>query len=259
MSMRLVERTDTCLIVEFTDEDLAEVANDFGIVLPGRFVRIPGCQVNDVFYACADEAQTASCATGPFCLLDMRDESRYVIAEVVCAHWPGFGVDGTLHFYGADGELWCRNDRGFSIEVAAPRSTTVLWLLLAVMIGAAEVFLTVVLARLEGVYGTTFINILLIPFLIVCTAHALYCWRFRVTASLRGITVQPVFGRAWRFALSDIERVERTVDRRAGDAVRRLVIRTDAGKVTIRDALAGIDELDVFLITYGEGRERSLA
>lgn len=257
--MRLAEFTDTHLTVEFADENLAELVEEFSIVPPGRFVRIPGCQVNDAFYARAGEMRAASRIAGPFYALDAHEETTCLIAEVVCAHWPSFGVDGALHFYGADGELWCRNDRGFSIEVAAPRSTTVLWLLLAVMIGAAEVFLTVVLARLEGVYGTTFINILLIPFLIVCTAHALYCWRFRVTASLRGITVQPVFGRAWRFALSDIERVERTVDRRAGDAVRRLVIRTDAGKVTIRDALAGIDELDVFLITYGEGRERSLA
>ena len=101
--------------------------------------------------------------------------------------------------------------------------------------------------------------IMLIPFVIVCIARALYCWRFRVTASLRGITVQPVFGTTWSVALSDIERVERTVDRRAGGAVRRLVIDTDAGKVTMRDALAGIDELDAFLITYNTGKKGSLA
>ena len=127
------------------------------------------------------------------------------------------------------------------------------------MIGVAEVVLTVVLAWFGGVYGALFINIMLIPFVIVCMARALYCWHFRVTASLRGITVQPVFGTTWSVALSDIERVERTVDRRAGGAVRRLVIDTDAGKVTMRDALAGIDELDAFLITYNTGKKGSLA
>ncbi len=249
MPMKLVERTDTYLIVGLADEDLAEVAEDFGLVLPGRFVRIPGCQVHDGFCAHADEMQAAPRAAGPFCLLDMCDESRLLIAKAVCAFWPSFGMDGALRFYSADGELWCRNDHGFSIEVAAPRSTAVLWTLLAVMIGAAEVFLTVVLSWLEGVYGALFINIMLVPFLVVCAARALHCWRFRVSASLRGITVQPVFGRELRFALSDIESVERTIDRQAGDAVRRLVIRTDAGKVTMNDALAGIAELDAFLIT----------
>ena len=257
--MRLAELTDTYLTVEFADEDLAELVEEFSIALPGRFVRIPGCQLNDAFYARAGEMRAASRIAGPSCLLDARDDSRYVIAEAVCAHWPSFGVDGAIYLYGADGELWCRSDHGFSIEVAAPRSTAVLWLLLAVMIGAAEIFLTVVLAWFEGVYGALFINIMLIPFVIVCIARALYCWRFRVTASLRGITVQPVFGTTWSVALSDIERVERTVDRRAGGAVRRLVIDTDAGKVTMRDALAGIDELDAFLITYNTGKKGSLA
>ena len=257
--MRLAELTDTYLTVEFADEDLAELVEEFSIALLGRFVRIPGCQLNDAFYARAGEMRAASRIAGPFYVLDAHEETTCLIAEEVCAHWPGFGVDGAIYFYGVDGELWCRNERGFSIEVAAPRSTAVLWLLLAAMIGVAEVVLTVALAWFEGVRGALFINIMLVPFLIVCIARALYCWRFRVTASLRGITVQPVFGTTWSVALSDIERVERTVDRRAGGAVRRLVIGTDAGKVTMRDALAGIDELDAFLITYGTGKKGSLA
>ena len=124
------------------------------------------------------------------------------------------------------------------------------------MIAVAQAALAIVLADLEGIYGSLLINVLLTPFVVFCAARALCCWRFRVTASLNGVAVRPVLGREWRFSLSEIEKIERKVDRASAGTVRKLTILADARRVTMRSALAGIDELDAFLVSYKRERLR---
>lgn len=247
--MRIIELVGTCLTVEFSDEDLTELSEDFDVTLPGRFIRIPG-RLTDVFCAYGDEVRVSKHASGPFVVLDPQGGPNYPVTEMICSQWPEFDVDCDIRCYGMDGELWCCNTRGFTIVVAAPRLTWVLWAMLAVMIAAAEICLTVVLMSLEGVYGALFITLMLAPFVVGCAAYTLYCCRFRVEAGLRGVTVRPVFGGRWRFALSDIVRIDRDVGRGSAGIIRRLTIHTAERSVTVRGALAGVNELDVFLTTY---------
>lgn len=63
--MRIIELVGTCLTVEFSDEDLTELSEDFGVTLPGRFIRIPGW-LTDVFSAYADEVSVSKHASGAF-------------------------------------------------------------------------------------------------------------------------------------------------------------------------------------------------
>lgn len=247
--MRIIELDGTCLTVEFSDEDLAELSEDFDVTLPGRFIRIPG-RLTDVFRACAGEVSVSKYVSGPFVALDPQAGLNYPVAEMIRSQWPESGPDCDIRCYGMDGELWCCNTRGFTIVVAAPRSTAALWMMLTVMIAAAEVCLTIVLMGLEGVYGALLITVMLAPFVVGCAAHTLYCCRFRVEASLRGVTVRPVCGGRWCFALSDITGIDRDIVRGTAGMVRRLTIHTAARSVTLRGALAGVDELDAFLITY---------
>ncbi len=259
--MRIIELAGTCLTVEFSNEDVTELSEDFDVTLPGRFIRIPG-RLTDVFRACADEVGVSEHASGPFVTLDPQDGLNYPVAEMICSQWPESGADCDIRCYGMDGELWCCNERGFTIVVAAPRSTVALWMILTVMIAAAEICLTVVLMGLEGVYGALLITVMLAPFVVGCAAYTLYCCRFRVEAGLRGVTVRPVFGGRWCFALSDIVRIDRDIVRGSAGVVRRLTIHTAGRSVTVRGALAGVDELDAFLTTYclthGTGGKGSL-
>ena len=255
--MRLIALADAYLEIEFSDEDSAEFAEDFDVELPGRVFRVPGRrkyalsgQGESAFCACADEMHSAPEASGPFSALGSDDGRKCLVAETICAHWPDFGVKCDIRFYGADGDLWCCNERGFEIVVAAPRSSAFLWTLLVFMIVAADVALTAVLAVLEGVYGAVFINVLLVPFVIVCAVCAVRSWRFKVTASLRGITVKPTIGESWSFALSEIVRVDEVLGEGPLSSVRRLTIYTPSRHVTLRGSLAGIEELDAFLISY---------
>ena len=247
--MRIIELVGTCLTVEFSDEDLTELSEDFGVTLPGRFIRIPG-RLTDVFSAYADEVSVSKHASGPFIALDPQDGLNYLVAEMICSQWPESGTYCDIRCYGMDGELWCCNTRGFAIVVAAPRSTAALWVMLTVMIAAAEICLTVVLMSLEGVYGALFITVMLAPFVVGCTTYTLYCCRFRVEAGLRGVTVRPVFGGRWRFALSDVVRIDRDAGCGPAGIIRRLTIHTAERSVTVRGALTGVDELDAFLTTY---------
>lgn len=52
--MRIIELAGTCLTVEFSNEDVTELSEDFDVTLPGRFIRIPGW-LTDVFRACVGE------------------------------------------------------------------------------------------------------------------------------------------------------------------------------------------------------------
>ena len=79
---------------------------------------------------------------------------------------------------------------------------------------------------------------------------AVRSWRFKVTASLRGITVKPTIGESWSFALSEIVRVDEVLGEGPLSSVRRLTIYTPSRHVTLRGSLAGIEELDAFLISY---------
>lgn len=255
--MKLNKLTDAYLEVEFSDEDSAEFAEDFDVELPGRVFRVPGCwkyalsgQGEGAFCALADEMRSAPEVSGPFSALGSDGERKCLVAEAICSHWPDFGTDCDIRFYGEDGSLWCCNERGFEIVVAAPRSSAVLWTLLTLMVVAAEVALTVVLAILEGVYGAVFINVLLIPFVVVCAVCTVRSWRFRVTASLRGITVKPTFGKSWSFALTEIVRVDEVLGEAPLGTVRRLTIYTPSRQVTLRGSMAGVEELDAFLISY---------
>ena len=255
--MKLNKLTDAYLEVEFSNEDIAEFMADFSIEVPGRVFRVPGRRESrssqreaGVFQALADEMRFASSISGSFVAFDSDDGRKYLVAETICSHWPDFGTDCDIRFYGEDGSLWCCNERGFEILVAAPRSSAVLWTLLTLMVVAAEVALTVVLAILEGVYGAVFINVLLIPFVVVCAVCTVRSWCFRVTASLYGITVKPTFGKSWSFALTEIVRVDEVLGEAPLGTVRRLTIYTPSRQVTLRGSMAGVEELDAFLISY---------
>lgn len=255
--MKLNKLTEAYLEVEFSDEDIAEFMGDFGVEVPGRVFRVSGRRKlalsgerESAFCALADEMRFASSISGSFAAFDSDDGRKYLVAEAICSHWPDFGTDCDIRFYGEDGSLWCCNERGFEIVVAAPRSSAVLWTLLTLMIVAAEAALTVVLAVLEGVYGAVFINILLVPFVVVCAVCTVRSWRFRVTAGLRGITVKPTFGKSWSFALTEIVRVDEVLGEAPLGTVRRLMIHTPSRQVTLRGSMAGVEELDAFLISY---------
>ncbi|WP_291531692.1 hypothetical protein [Bifidobacterium sp. UBA4282] len=150
--MRIIELAGTCLTVEFSGEDLAELSEDFDVTLPGRFLRMPGRLV-DVFRACVGEVSVSKHASGPFVALDPQDGLNYPVAEMICAQWPEFDVDCDIRCYGMDGELWCCNECGsagvvrrLTIHTAA-RSVTLRGALAGV--GELDVFLTTYLPHAE--------------------------------------------------------------------------------------------------------------
>lgn len=150
--MRIIELAGTCLTVEFSGENLAELSEDFDVTLPGRFIRIPGW-LTDVFSAYADEVSVSKHASGPFIALDPQDGLNYLVAEMICSQWPEFDMNCDIRCYGMDGELWCCNECGsagvvrrLTIHTAA-RSVTLRGALAGV--GELDAFLTAYLPHAE--------------------------------------------------------------------------------------------------------------
>ena len=244
--MKVTELAATHLLVEFSEQELEELAAECGVMLPGRVWRIPGCLSGD-FCALACEMKVAAGEGAAFTSDALDDAQRLAVAETVCWQWPFVSSDCDIRFVGSDGELWCCGDRSFAITVRSLRSSAVLWTLLALMVVAAEVALSFVLAALEGVFGVLLINLFLAPFSAFCLLRSLYAWRFRVVANLQGVSVRPTAGRERAFTFPEITKVERTAGTGYAGEVRKLVIRTANKRVAVRESQEGIEALDAFL------------
>ena len=245
--MKVIELAATHLVVEFSERELEELAAECGVMLPGRMWWIPGCLSGD-FCALACEMKVAAGEGAAFTSDALDDVQRLVVAETVCWQWPFVSSDCDIRFVGSDGELWCCGDRSFAITVRSLRSSAVLWTLLALMVVAAEVALSFVLAAYEGIFGVLLINLLLAPFSAFCLFRSLCAWRFRVVANLQGVSVRPVIGREYAFAFPEITKVERTAGTSYAGEVRKLVIRTANKRVTVRESQEGIEAIDAFLL-----------
>lgn len=245
--MRVAELTDARLVVELSEWDLWELERSFGVCLPGGTWLIPGrMAASDGFCARADEMRVRG-ADGAFTGDGLDDTERLVVAEAVCSLWPWVCDSCDVRFVGEDGELWCRGDHHLKVEVRALRSSAVLWTLLATLVGAAELALSLLMGALEGVYGVMLINVLLAPFSLFCAAVALRSWRFGVTADLGGMTVRPTLGPERSIAFSEVTSVERVVSSDGSGALRRLVVRTADARVSLSASLEGIEALDALL------------
>lgn len=244
--MKVVELTTTRLVVELSEQELEELAAECGVMLPSRVWWIPGCLSGD-FCAFACEMKVAAGESAALVSDVLDDVQRLLVAETVCWQWPFVNSDCDIRFVGFDGELWCRGDRSFAITVRSLRSSAVLWTLLALMVVAAEVALSFVLAALEGAFGALLINLLLAPFSAFCLVKSLRAWRFKVVANLQGISVRPIIGREYAFMFSEITKVERAVGTGHAGEVRKLVIRTASKRVAVSESQEGIEALDAFL------------
>lgn len=216
------------------------------MMLPGRVWRIPGCLSGD-FCAFACEMKVAVGESAALVSDVLDDVQRLLVAETVCWQWPFVNSDCDIRFVGSNGELWCCGDRSFAITVRSPRSSAVLWMLLASLVVAAEVALSFVLAAFEGVFGVLLINLLLVSFSAFCLVKSLHAWRFRVVANLQGVSVRPTIGRKCAFTFPEITKVERTAGVSYASEVHKLVIYTADKRVTVRNSQEGIEALDAFL------------
>ena len=128
-----------------------------------------------------------------------------------------------------------------------PRSSAALWTLLAALVAAAELALSLVMGSLEGVYGVVLINVLLAPLSLLCVALTLRSWRFGVTADLGGMRVRPTLGPERAFAFSEVTGVDRVVAPDGSGALRRLVVRTADARVSLSSSLEGVEALDALV------------
>lgn len=161
--MRVAELTDARLVVELSEWDLGELERSFGVRLPGGTSLVPGrMTAEDGFCAHADEMRFLG-ADGAFTAAGLDGARRLAVAEAVCSLWPWVCDSFDVRFVGEDGELWCQGGHHLRVEVRAPRSSAALWTLLAALVAAAELALSLVMGSLEGVYGVVLINVLLAP------------------------------------------------------------------------------------------------
>lgn len=240
----IAQLSDSMLDIELSEEDLGMLGHrSYGLPCA---VQVPGC-LEDVFYAQAAEMRPASWEDEqPF---PLNNDVRLEIAQLICALWSDAHTGYGICFYGEDRELWCYAERERSLEVVAPRSSSVPWTLLAIMVTCAEVALTIELALLEGVFGAALIILLITPLAIICLVATLRSWRCRVTATLHGLDVRPTVGASYHVSLNEIMLVERW-EGSAFEPVRKLVIHAPSHRVTVRRAQAGIEELNAFLVSY---------
>lgn len=243
----IAQLSDSMLDVEFSEEDLGMLGHrSYGLPCA---VQVPGC-LEDVFYAQAAEMRPMSWEDEqPF---PLNNDVRLEIAQLICAPWSDAHTGYGICFYGEDRELWCYAERERSLEVVAPRSSSVPWTLLAIMVTCAEVAPTIELALLEGVFGAALIILLITPFTIICLVAALRSWRCKVTVTPSGLDVCPAVGTSYYIPLDQIVRVERW-EGSPFESVRKLVIRTSSRRVTVRRTQAGIEILAAFLESYLDG------
>lgn len=240
----IAQLSDSMLDVEFSEEDLGMLGHrSYGLPCA---VQVPGC-LEDVFYAQAAEMRPVSWEDEqPF---PLNNDVRLEIAQLICALWSDAHTGYGICFYGEDRELWCYAERERSLEVVAPRSSSVPWTLLAIMVTCADVALTIELALLEGVFGVLLIILLITPLVVICLVATLRSWRCRVTATLHGLDVRPTVGASYHVSLDEIMLVERW-EGNAFEPVRKLVIHAPSHRVMVRRAQAGIEELNAFLVSY---------
>ncbi|OUQ27069.1 hypothetical protein B5E77_07845 [Lachnoclostridium sp. An131] len=74
--------------------------------------------------------------------------------------------------------------------------------------------------------------------------------RFRITAEGNRITVRPAAGRKYSFSVSEITKIVRRTDAADIWDVRKITIDTESKRVSVNSFMAGIEELDAYLIKH---------
>ena len=74
--------------------------------------------------------------------------------------------------------------------------------------------------------------------------------RFRITAEGNRITVRPAAGRSYSFSVSEITKIVRRTDAADIWDVRKITIDTESKRVSVNSFMAGIEELDAYLIKH---------
>ena len=224
----------------------------FDVELEGTVYRIYGC-LTGVFCAFANEIcrvegkeKLKIDAAADQAFLD--DRQRLWVARTVCSKWPSINFDYDLYFYDGHKELICRAEHGHRIEVCLLKAEWMLALIMALLLGVFGIYLSAVLR--EGEETGRILHLVFVMAAIPWLIAGLLGWRFRLTAAGERLTVRPAAGRKYSFSVSEITKIVRRTDAADIWNVQKITIDTESKRVSVNSFMAGIEELDAYLIKH---------
>ena len=119
---------------------------------------------------------------------------------------------------------------------------------MALLLGVFGIYLSAVLR--EGEETERILHLVFVMAAIPWLIAGLLGWRFRLTAAGERLTVRPAAGRKYSFSVSEITKIVRRTDAADIWNVQKITIDTESKRVSVNSFMAGIEELDAYLIKH---------
>lgn len=178
---------------------------------------------------------------------EATEEDRLNLIHKVIRHQQNDSFK--ILFSDDEGRLLFEEELGLKIQAGWPKLGYYV-LMAAVLVG---LWLPILLMEILDLADPLFRIMFELPSVVLTGLFLIFGFgigRFRITAEGNRITVRPAAGRKYSFSVSEITKIVRRTDAADIWDVRKITIDTESKRVSVNSFMAGIEELDAYLIKH---------